>query len=76
MASKHDETRLYAWVRVFGAVLLFISAVIAGLAFVFLPIIVPHYTVSEGTVVVILGSFLTSASALVGIKVVLRRNGE
>lgn len=67
-----DDERLYAWVRVFGAVLLLITIVVFVLAVLILPLAVEDYRVSEGTIIVIMGSLLTSALALVNVRVVLR----
>ena len=71
-----DEQRLYAWVRVFGAIMFTVTIVLTVLAILILPVIVPGYDISEGTVVVILASLSTSALALVNVQVVLRRNGK
>jgi len=77
VASGNGEQRLYAWVRVFGAVMLLITVVLTVLAVIIFPVFVEGYAISEGTIVVILASLSTSALALVNVQVILhRRNGN
>lgn len=72
--NKHDEERLYLWVRVFGAIVLLITIAIATLALVLLPLVNPDYKPEAGALVVIIGTLGTAALALVGVELRLRRN--
>ena len=67
-----DEQQLYLWVRVFGAILFFVTLSLTVIALVFF-----DRDIDSGTVVVIFGTLTTSALALVGVQVSLRRgNGR
>lgn len=70
-----EEHRLYVWVRVFGSIMLMVTLALSVIAILILPAINDDYFISEGVVIIILGTLATSALALVEVQLRLRRNG-
>jgi uncharacterized membrane protein YqjE len=73
--EDEDQKRLFQWVRIFGSIMFMVTLVLAVIAIVLLPVFVDDYSLDVGTVVAVLGTLATSALALVGVELRLRRNG-
>ena len=70
-----EERRLYVYASLAAGAVFTGALVVVVLAVVFLPLLSPGYTISEGTVIGIVVSLSGSILALVGVRTRLRRNG-
>lgn len=71
-----EEQRLYTYASLAAGAVFTGTLVVVVLAVVFLPVLAPGYTISEGTVIGIVVSLSGSILALVGVRSRLRRNGN